>query len=225
MLAKKSPLSLTTYTRDNYTMMRALSFDFRSDTGVYTIPDQYMFGLAFLVNPVTEQLYTGKNATAGKNTRNGYLSKTARYGLWTVRTYTSGQTITTAASINIMPLYIKAGSIVPMGPVMEYATAHPADTIELRIYTGADGKFELYEDENDNYNYEKGKSADFTFSWNDKTRQLSISDRKGSFSGMLQHRIFNVVLVKDEHGSGIAATSKADNSITYAGKAMSVIIK
>ena len=213
-------------TKDNYTMMRALSFDFRSDTAVYNIPDEYMFGPAFLVNPVTEQLYTGTNAASGKNTRKVYLPKTTQwYDFWTGDTYAGGQTIAASARLNIMPLYIKAGSIVPMGPVMEYATAHPADTIELRIYPGADGKFELYEDENDNYNYEKGKSAVFTFSWNDKTRQLSISGKKGSFNGMLQRRIFNIVLVKGEHGSGIAATGKADKSITYAGKAMSVIIK
>lgn len=209
-------------TKENYTMMRALSFDFRNDAAVYHISDQYMFGPAFLVNPVTEQLYTGKEVT-GRHTRNVYLPKeTQWYDFWTGRQYKGGQTLEAEAPINIIPLYIKAGSLIPMGPVMEYATQRPADSIELRIYAGADGHFELYEDENDNYNYEKGKSATLTFSWNDKTQQLSISDRKGLFTGMLQRRVFNIVLVNGEHGAGIGAATTADKTITYSGKAMTV---
>jgi alpha-D-xyloside xylohydrolase len=213
-------------TKDNYTIMRALSFDFRNDTAVYNIPDQYMFGPAFLVNPVAEQMYFGSNAAAGKTTRNVYLPKDNQwYDFWTGNNYKGGQNIAAAAPLNIMPLYIKAGSIVPMGPVMEYATASKADTIELRIYTGADGKFELYEDENDNYNYEKGKNAVFTFSWDDETNHLSISERNGSFPGMLQQRIFNVVLVNSNHGAGIKASSIIDKKIRYYGKAINVLVK
>jgi alpha-D-xyloside xylohydrolase len=111
-----------------------------------------------------------------------------------------------------------------MGPVMEYATERSADTLEVRIYAGDDGKFELYEDENDNYNYEKDRFATFSFSWNDKKKQLTISDRKGSFAGMLQKRVFNIVLVDGMHGSGNVTTAAADKSITYSGKALSVVI-
>lgn len=212
-------------TSENYTIMRALTFDFRNDPKVYSIPDQYMFGPAFLVNPVTEQLYTGKNAAAGKKTREVYLpTGTKWYDFWTGQLYKGGQTMAAAAPLNIIPLYVKAGSIVPMGSVMEYATQKPADKIELRIYPGADGKFSFYEDENDNYNYEKGQSATFQFVWNDKKHQLSISDTKGSFPGMLKQRTFNVVLVKGAHGSTVQTTTKADKSITYTGKAISVSI-
>jgi alpha-D-xyloside xylohydrolase len=212
-------------TKDNYTMMRALSFDFRNDPAVQHIPDEYMFGPAFLVNPVTEQLYSGSHAAAGKHTRDVYLpAGTQWYDFWTGQEQKGGQTISADVPLNIIPLYVRAGSIIPMGPAMEYATQRPADTIEVRIYTGADGKFEMYEDENDNYNYEKGRSASFAFSWNDKAKQLSISDRKGNFDGMLTSRIFNIVLVKGIHGSGIDAAPKTDKIIRYAGKAVTVVI-
>ncbi|WP_419788471.1 TIM-barrel domain-containing protein [Mucilaginibacter sp. SP1R1] len=210
-------------TTDNYTIMRALSFDFRNDPKVYSIPDQYMFGPAFLVNPVTEQLYTGSNAASGKNTRKVYLpAGTKWYNFWTGKVYTGGQTIAAAAPIDVMPLYVKSGSIIPMGPVMEYATEKPADTIELRIYPGANGQFEYYEDENDNYNYEKGQSATFKLNWNDTLHQLSITDTKGSFSGMLKSHTFNIVLVNGEHGSNADAVSKADKKLIYKGKAITV---
>jgi alpha-D-xyloside xylohydrolase len=212
-------------TAENYTMMRALSFDFRGDPKVYSIPDQYMFGPAFLVNPVTEQLYTGKNAAKQVHTRNVYLPASNQwYDFWTGKKYTGGQSISAEAPLNIIPLYIRAGSIIPMGAEVEYATQKPADKIELRIYQGADGQFKYYEDENDNYNYEKGKSATFTLSWNDKKHQLSISDTKGNFNGMLKRRTFNIVLINGLHGSGEAVTTKPDKTVTYMGKAMAVTI-
>ncbi|NOW97907.1 TIM-barrel domain-containing protein [Mucilaginibacter sp. SG564] len=212
-------------TQENYTMMRSLAFDFRNDVGVYNIPDQYMFGPAFMVNPVTEQLYTGNNASAGKTTRNVYLPATTKwYDFWTGKIYNGGETIAAAAPIDIMPLYVKAGSIIPMGPVMEYATEKPANDIELRIYPGANGQFVYYEDENDNYNYEKGQSATFTLTWNDKLRQLRINDTKGSFPGMQKTHTFNVVLVNGEHGSNADAVIKGDKKVVYSGKAISVKI-
>lgn len=121
-----------------------------------------------------------------------------------------------------MPLYVKAGSIVPMGPHMQYATEKTADVIELRIYPGANGQFKFYEDENDNYNYEKGRYATFKIIWDDKSRQLSISDTHGNFPGMLKKRTFNIVIVNEGHGNDEGVTQKADKTIAYAGKAMSV---
>jgi len=210
-------------TNDNYTIMRALTFDFRNDASVYNIKDQYMFGPAFLVNPVTQQLYTAPGTDSKEKTRKLYLPKAATwYDFWTGKTFTGGQTIDAASPIDIMPLYVRAGSIIPMGSFMEYATQKPADTIELRIYTGADGKFTIYEDENDNYNYEKGKSATFTISWNDKQHQLTISDTKGSFAGMLQHRLFNVILVKEGHGNGVNISSGIDKTVRYDGKMVTI---
>ncbi len=210
-------------TLDNYTMMRSLAFDFGDDANVYNIPDQYMFGPAFLVNPVTEQLYTAANATPGEKTRKVYLPKAATwYNFWTGEVLNGGQTINAPAPMDIMPLYVRAGSIIPMGPEVEYATQKNNDLIELRIYPDANGQFEFYEDENDNYNYEKGQYATFTLNWDDSKRTLTISDTKGHFAGMLQKHTFNVVLVKGAHGSNTGITADADKAVTYSGKAISV---
>lgn len=210
-------------TQDNYTIMRALSFDFRKDERTHQIQDEYMFGPAFLVNPVTEQLYSGINASKGKNTREVYLPKTANwYDFWTGKQFTGGITLAAEAPLNKVPLYVKAGSIVPMGSFMEYATEHAADEIELRVYTGADGQFKFYEDENDNYNYEKGAFTNFSFSWNDQLKQLIISNSKGTFNGMLQKRKFNIVLVDTEHGIGINTSSRIDKSVYYTGKEIKI---
>ena len=196
-------------TRENYTIMRSLIFDFKNDTAVNNVPDQYMFGPAFLVNPVTDN---------GSRSRSVYLPKqTTWYDFWTGKTIDGGQTIKADAPIETMPLYVKAGSIVPMGPYVQYATEKPADPIELRIYPGADGSFTIYEDENDNYNYEKGMYSTITLHWNDKTKTLTIDGRKGSFPGMLKTRTFKVVLVKENHGAGVEPCEKADKIITYNG--------
>ncbi len=212
-------------TLDNYTIMRGLTFDFRNDPNVYNIPDQYMFGPAFLVNPVTQQLYSGAPAGNNGKTRKVYLPKASKwFNFWTGEILNGGQTIDAEAPIETMPLYIKAGSIIPMGPNIEYATQKSSDAVELRIYPGADGEFKFYQDENDNYNYEKGKYATFTFKWNDKLHQLTISDRKGSFTGMPQRQAFHIVLVKQGHGANIDNTAKADKVVNYQGKAISVKI-
>jgi alpha-D-xyloside xylohydrolase len=201
-------------TLDNYTMMRSLTFDFRNDANVYSIPDQYMFGPAFLVNPVTAQ---------GEKSRKVYLPKAATwYDFWTGKELKGGQTIDAAAPVDIMPLYVRAGAIIPMGPEVEYANQKTGKPFELRIYPGANGQFKVYEDENDNYNYEKGQFATFTISWNDKAHELSISDTKGQFPNMLKQHTYNVVLVKGEHGSNTGITAKADKTVTYEGKAMTV---
>ncbi len=124
-----------------------------------------------------------------EKTRKVYLpGSTDWIDFWTGKTFEGGQTITAPAPIEIMPLYVKAGSIIPLGPFLQYTTEKPADPIELRIYPGADGKFELYEDENDNYNYEQGKYAIVPFSWNDKERTLTIGTRQGEFAGMLKRK-------------------------------------
>lgn len=210
-------------TQHNYTMMRSLAFDFRNDPKVYDIPDQYMFGPAFMVNPVTEQLYTGDNASKGIATRSVYLPAGASwYDFWTGKEYTGGHTIAASAPIETMPLFVKAGSIIPMGPVIQYATEKPADLIELRIYPGANGQFDYYEDENDNYDYEHGQYGTFKFVWNDQKRQLTISPEKGSFTGMLKKRTFNIVLVNGSHGSGPMEAAHADKTVEYNGHALTV---
>lgn len=212
-------------TIDNYTIMRSLAFDYRNDPAIQNIQDQYMFGPAFLVNPVTEQLYTGANAAKNKTTRSVYLPKASNwYDFWTGKKINGGETVDANASIDNLPLYVKAGSIVPMGPFMEYATEKKPDNIELRIYPGADGQFKFYEDENDNYNYEKGQYATFTINWNDKQRVLTISDTKGTFPGMLKQRTFNVVLVKENHGTNVARATSFDKVVKYEGKMLKVLL-
>jgi len=210
-------------TMDNYTMMRSLAFDFRTDPKVYSIPDQYMFGPAFMVNPVTKQLYSKAGADGTTKTRSVYLPGGIQwYDFWTGKRLDGGQTIDAAAPIDIMPLYVKAGSILPMGPEMEYATQRPADSIELRIYPGANGTFKFYEDANDTYDYEKGAYATFNFSWNDQNKELEISARKGTFPGMLQKRIFNIVFVGEDKGTGLEAALQVDKIVKYDGKAVKI---
>jgi alpha-D-xyloside xylohydrolase len=139
------------------------------------------------------------------------------YDFWTGKSLTGGQTIAAQAPIETMPLYVKAGSIVPMGPFLQYATEKPADTIELRIYPGANGQFTLYEDENETYSYEKGVHSTITLSWDDQAKTLTIRKREGSFPGMLVKRTFNVVLVKENHGIGVGFADKIDKTIVYNG--------
>ncbi len=156
-------------------------------------------------------------------TRSVYLpAETAWIDFWTGATYTGGQSITADAPIDKIPLLIKAGSVVPLGPFVQYATEKPADPLELRIYPGADGSFTLYEDENDNYNYEKGIYATITFQWNDAKKQLTIGPRNGSFPGMLTERQFQVVLVRPGHGTGIESTPQPDKVIKYTGEQQTI---
>jgi len=116
-----------------------------------------------------------------------------------------------------MPLYIKAGSIIPMGPFIQYAT-EKIDPIEIRIYPGADGEFKLYEDECDNYNYEKGIYSLISFHWNDSLKTLTIQDRKGQFPGMLAKRRFEIVIVNEKTGIGLNVSKNVTKSINYSGK-------
>ena len=203
-------------TSAGYTPMRALVMDFPKDAQALTTADEYMFGPAFLVCPVT---------TPQATSRPVYLpSGTNWVDFWTGETLAGGQTVTAHAPINILPLYVRAGSIVPLGPVMQYATEKPADPIELRVYRGANGQFTLYEDENDNYNYEKGACATIPFAWNEAKQTLTIGKRSGRFPGMLKERTFRVVFVSSNHGAGMAAEEKADAVVRYNGKPKSVSV-
>jgi alpha-D-xyloside xylohydrolase len=156
--------------------------------------------------------------------RRVYLpSKRSWFDFWTGETIEGGQTIKADAPIEKLPLYIKAGSIIPLGPFLQYSTEKPADPIELRIYPGANGSFILYEDENDNYNYEKGIYSTIKFEWDEAQCQLKIANRKGEFPGMLKERMFHVVLVKENHGIGVEITERSDKIVRYYGK--EIVIK
>jgi len=209
-------------TNEGYTILRSLAFDFREDAGIKSIPDEYMFGSAFLVSPVTERMYSLPNSKNIKKTRKIYLPKSANwYDFWTGKLISGGQTIDAAAPIETLPLYIKAGSIVPMGPYLQYATEKVADPIEVRVYTGADADFVLYEDENDTYNYEQGKFSTIALNWNEASKTLTIKDRKGEFPGMLKDRTFRIVYVNTTNGKGIEPAAKAQ-TVKYSGQEISI---
>ena len=209
-------------TNEGYTILRSLAFDFREDTGIKSIPDEYMFGSAFLVSPVTERMYSLPNSKNIKKTRKVYLPKSANwYDFWTGKLIAGGQTIDAAAPIETLPLYIKAGSIVPMGPYLQYATEKVADPIEIRVYTGADADFVLYEDENDTYNYEQGQFSTIALNWNEASKTLTIKDRKGEFPGMLKDRTFKIVYVNTTNGKGIEPAAKAQ-TVKYSGQEISI---
>jgi len=158
-------------------------------------------------------------------TREVYLpAGTEWFDFWTGEKRAGGKSIEAKTPIETMPLMIKAGSIVPMGPFLQYSTQKPADPIELRIYPGADGSFTLYEDENDNYNYEKGVYSTITFHWDDAKHQLAIEARKGDFPGMLKTRTFQVVLVGKSHGTGVEVTGNPDKVISYDGAEQAIQI-
>ncbi len=200
-------------TSEAYTPMRPLAMDFRTDTRALNIGDQFMFGPALLVNPVTEPSATSRRV---------YLPKSKWYDFWTGRSVDGGSTIESSAPLDHIPLYVRAGSILPMGPDVEYAAEKPANPIELRVYTGASGSFTVYEDENDNYNYEKGARATIRIDWDDVTRKLTIGARQGTFPGMLETRTFRIVMVGDNRGIGIEPTAQADKAVEYSGKAIDV---
>ena len=151
-----------------------------------------------------------------------YLPKgTAWYDFWTNARHDGGQSVTRDAPLDIVPLYVRAGSILPMGPVLQYATEKEDAPYEIRIYPGADGSFTLYQDDNETYNYEKGQSASTTLAWNDAARTLTIGARKGSFPGMVKRRKLNLVIVDASNGKGIA-NATATRTVDYTGNAVTV---
>jgi alpha-D-xyloside xylohydrolase len=195
-------------TSEKFTPMRALMMDFPEDERVRNIGDQFLFGRSLLVNPVTEE---------GATTRHLYLPKTKWVDFWTGETLSGGGYVDAPAPLRSMPLYVRAGSIVPLGPELQYSNEKAADPIELRVYPGADADYLLYEDENDNYNYEKGAYATIAFHWNDQSRMLTIGERRGSFPEMIAQRTFRIVVVKQGHGVGIDVTSLPDQVVQYYG--------
>jgi alpha-D-xyloside xylohydrolase len=196
--------------------MRALVMDFPDDRKALGITDEFMFGPALLVNPVTE---------AGAVTRGVYLPAQANwYDFWTGTLLKGGQLTNAAAPLDTIPLYVRAGSIVPMGPELQYTGEKPADPVELRIYRGADGTFTLYEDEGDGYTYEKGVYSTITFHWDDATHELTLGARHGSYPGMLPERTFKVVVVGSGRGVGEGVTATPDKLVRYDGNAQTVTV-
>jgi len=216
-------------TSNNSTMMRALAFDFAKDKDALDINNEYLFGKNILVCPVTNPMYS-KSLVNGKDTvkiadfsqtksTEIYLPKGSNWvDFWTGEKLNGGQTIKKETPIDIIPLFVKAGSILPIGPDVQYATEKNWQNLEIRIYPGANGEFTLYEDENDNYNYEKGIYSTIGFVWDDTNKKLTIGDRKGTFPGMLAERSFRIVVVTDDKGTGMDKGFMIDKIITYNGK-------
>ena len=205
--------------------MRALVMDFAADKNTHNTTDEYMFGRNLLVAPVLNSMYV--NTVEGKATEDFSVIKnravylpvgTEWYDFWTGEKLKGGQEVQKAAPVDLIPLYVKAGSIMPFGQKVQYSDEKKWDNLEIRVYQGADGEFTLYEDEKNNYNYEKGVYSTITFKWNDKEQTLTISDRKGTFPGMLKSRTFNIVLVDKQNGVGNTPAVKFSKILKYSGK-------
>jgi alpha-D-xyloside xylohydrolase len=202
-------------TASGSTFMRPLVMDFPKDLQVLGIGDQYLFGPSIMVTPVT---------TAGAVTRPVYLPAGGApwHNFWTGETYPAGQGVEAAAPVETLPLFVRPGSIIPLGPFLQYSSEKPADPIELRIYPGGSGSFTLYEDQGDNYSYERRQHSTIPITWNDARHILEIGKRAGKFPGMLNERTFNIVWVSQDHGVGIASTDRPDAVLHYNGKAASI---
>jgi alpha-D-xyloside xylohydrolase len=201
-------------TQGGGSIMRAFVMDFRNDAKAREIDDQYMFGPSLMVSPVTQ--YKSRS-------RSVYLPQSAGwYDWWTGKMFTGGQTIVAPAPYESMPLYVKAGSLIPVGPELQYTAEHPADPITLYVYAGADGAFTLYEDEGVNYDYEKGQFTRILLHWDDAIHTLTIGKRQGSFPGMLTQRTFAVVLISKTKPIGFSFTPRVDRTIHYDGKELKI---
>jgi alpha-D-xyloside xylohydrolase len=199
------------------TMLRPLVMDFRTDPKAIEVSDQFLFGPALLVSPVTDY---------GATSRSVYLPATAGdwFDFWTGTHTAGGASIMAAAPFDAIPVFVRAGSIIPFGPELQYTSERPADPITLFVYAGANGSFELYEDDGASYDYESGAFSRIPFGWNDATSTLTIGAREGTFTGMLGSRAFNVVLVKTGKPVGFSFDPVADQSVTYDGTAIDVIL-
>ncbi|MCB8948608.1 MAG: DUF5110 domain-containing protein [Ardenticatenaceae bacterium] len=212
-------------THDAYTMLRALPFDFRQDPQTYDCGDEFMFGPAFLVSPVTTPMYYGVNSEplAGvARTRTVYLpAGTGWYDFWTDVYFAGGQTVVAQATLDTMPLFVRAGAIVPLGPTRQHVDDLPDAPVDLHVYVGEDGRFQLYEDEGDTYNYESGSFSTILINWDNNARRLTLGERQGSYPGMLRQREFHVVL--HEHDSAEKETRQTRKQpIIYDGNRVEV---
>ena len=222
--------------KNDDSFMRALMMDFKEDRNTWDNGKEYMFGRSVLVCPVLHPLYTEEKIVktdemSGWNKQESkesggyptvdwtekkqyevYLPAGTKWvDFWDGKTYEGGRNLTTEIPLGHSPLFVKAGSILPLGPDVQYANENKYDNLELVVYPGANGEFTLYEDEGDNYNYEQGKYSTIRLTWNEKARTLTIGKREGAFEGMPQSRTFRVKV-----------TGGGERTVTYAGKAISV---
>ncbi|WP_228853334.1 TIM-barrel domain-containing protein [Aegicerativicinus sediminis] len=201
---------------DDYTIMRPLVMDFASDKNTENIGDQFMFGPSILVNPVYEY---------GARSKDVYFPKgTIWYDLYSGQAIEGGQSSTVDAPYGKIPLYVPAGAIIPTGQAMQYTDEKPNDKLTIYVYSGADGSFDLYEDEGVNYNYEKGRYSITPFDYNDANGILTIGERQGSFDNMLENRTLNIVLVTKNNPIGMTFDTEGQ-TIEYNGQPQSIELK
>ena len=225
-------------TSNNESYLRPLFSDFAQDTRVWNMTDEFMFGRSFLAAPIVEAQYTKEEVlhedamsgwdrkTKGSSSEETasavdftqprqttkYLPKGASwYDFWTNQLYKGGQTVSLQTQLDRAPMFVRAGSIVPLGPEMQYVGEKAWDELEIRVYPGANASFTLYEDEGDNYRYEQGVYATITFQWDQNSRTLTIGKRSGSYPGMIANRRFLVVLPDGQQ-----------KQVSYQGEAVSV---
>jgi alpha-D-xyloside xylohydrolase len=201
-------------THDDYTIMRALVMDFGDDDSVHNIGDQFMFGPAFLISPVTEYKARSRKVYLPEGT-GWYDFKRGEY-------YKGGQTIEADAPYTEMPIFVREGSIIPFGPAIQYTTEKPADHIRLIVYTGEDAAFTLYEDENINYNYEQGAYSEIPFIYNEDSKSLTIGARQGEFPGMLKSRVFEIVWIDKDKPAAFNLAAAPVRAIRYNGREVTV---
>jgi len=201
-------------TQDGAIIMRPLAMDFPHDAEARSLADQYLFGPAFLVNPVT---------TYKARSRDVFLpeSKGGWYDFWTGALLGSGLHVSASAPYAHIPVMVRAGSIIPLGPELQYAAEKQSDPITLLVYAGRSGSFSLYEDDGLSYGYEKGAFARIPINWDDNTRTITIGARQGSFNGMMDKRVLQVVLVSPDKAVPFSFDPVADTSLEYNGKPVS----
>lgn len=206
-------------------MLRAVALDFPNDVKTHHLVDEFLFGPSLLVCPVTTPMYYEKNSMPiadAKKSREVYLPAGTNWiDFWTNEVHEGGQTLTADAPLDKMPLYIKAGSILPIGSQVQYTLQVSGKPLRILVYPGANGNFELYEDEGDNYNYEKGQFSKIIFNWNDVAKTLTIYNREGSFADMQTDREFDIILVKEGFGG---LESGESNIVSYKGSMVQVIL-
>ncbi|MBO7466940.1 MAG: DUF5110 domain-containing protein [Bacteroidaceae bacterium] len=206
------------------TIMRPFVMDFPRDKRAIRLNDEYMFGPALLVKPVTDPLYTWKDernrgheifpdVSKAAAPVNVYLPEGTRwYDFFTSAPAEGGRQIMRPCPISEIPVYVRAGSILPLGPDVQYSSEKPWDDLEVRVYAGADGSFILYEDEGDNYNYERGLFTEIPFRWDEGNHTLTIGARQGQYKGMLQQRTFRVQLIDGTRRNTPAHTVQYDGT-------------
>jgi len=210
-------------TNQRYTMTRLLAFDFANDAEVLDLKDEFMFGPSLLVCPITTPMYyeSGSKPLTVAKQRSVYLPKKGDnkwFDFWTGKVYEGGQRIMADAAIDKLPVFVREGSILPMGPVVQYASESKGKTIDIHIYPGNDAHFTLYSDENDSYRYEQGLCQRIQLDWNNKRHTLTIGQREGSYEGMPEKQTFRIIL---HHHNG----TTTQREVQYTGKVINSSIK